>query len=287
MLRHFDDGLSSGPVNAKKFDLINELIWKDSKNIVITSVLHPLTFLFKNDKNRSNDDITFINIDDNFYNWNTLLGHFKTFYYPLKNQTGKSDPDNKVLQTIYNECSHGYFLAGLENKLLADFASKEYSNRLRDEIISRVHFLASSYYHSIWNSLSLSEKYVLYDLSEDGLANGKNRSALNMLYNKGIIVQDSGGLAQVMNYSFRSFIIEEAKRDSTVVNDTARAKDSAWSKFRVPVYLVIMATLFFVFYTQQEVFNKITTILASFTVAIPIIVRILSVVPGSKPGSQS
>ena len=287
ILRHFEFGFSSAPVNEKKFDLINELIWKDTKNIVITSVLHPLTFLFKNDKNKSNDDITFINIDDNFYNWNTLLGHFKTFCYPLKNQTGKTVPDNKVLQTIYNECSHGYFLAGLENKLLADFASKEYSDHLRDEIISRVQFLASSYYHSIWNSLSLSEKYVLYDLSEDGLANGKNRSALMMLYNKGIIVQDSGGLAQVMNYSFRSFIIEEAKRDTTVVNDSARAKDSAWSKFRVPVYLIILATLFFVFYTQQEVFNKITTILASFTVAIPIIVRILSVVPGSKPNSPS
>ena len=150
----------------------------------------------------------------------------------------------------------------------------------REEIILKIQQLAHSYYLSIWNSFTRNEQYMLYDLAEDGFANYKNRDALSLLFNNGIIINHDR--PQIMNRSFKNFILSEVKPGNVVLNDEERAEGSSWKEFKMPFMLVIITVLFFVFYTQEDTFNQILAFVASFTAAIPIILRIFTILPSSK-----
>jgi hypothetical protein len=85
-----------------------------------------------------------------------------------------------------------------------------------------------------------------------------------------------------MNKSFQNFILTEVKKGNPVNDETARAQDSAWRKFRTPFYLVFVTVMFFLFYTQQESFDTLTTVVGGFTASLPILMRLWSVLPFGK-----
>ena len=108
------------------------------------------------------------------------------------------------------------FFWNLHNKL--SFASEKATQKAKkelayDELVLQEQSVSHNFYTEIWESLSTDEKFILYDLAEDGLVNIKNRFAVNLLVNKGLIHNDNGHL-HLFNRSFRHFIVSATSKES-------------------------------------------------------------------------
>ncbi len=289
---HFEYRLSDATMNHKKFKCLEELYGKKAKNIIIVSTIHPSTFLNHVSKVAAESPSMATNIselikDTNYYTWSALFSSFEIIYYPLNLSEGK----DKVTKLRYNriiesECRHGLFLQNLKKNYLEGLNpnTKIMSVEMAEEIYIRIQSLSFNYYLSLWNTLTQEEQYVLYDLAEDGLVNHKNFESLSRLHLKGVVVNDDR--LRVMNKSFRNFILTEVKKGNPVYDDAARSRDSAWQKFRTPFYMIFITVMFFLFYTQQESFDTLTTVLSGFTVSLPILMKLWNFLPfgkGDKP----
>ncbi len=84
---------------------------------------------------------------------------------------------------------------------------------------------------------------------------------------KGIIINDYGHL-KIMNHSFRNFMLSVVEKDEALKMEFEARKTGAWSQFRTPLLLVILALGIFIFATQQGAFNNIVTFLGSFSAAL-------------------
>src|SRR5678815_2699636 len=76
-----------------------------------------------------------------------------------------------------------------------------------DGLALKIQLTSQHYYMYIWNSLTKEEKFILYDLAEDGLVNTHDTLNLTMLIGKGLIQRDNDGALRIFNKSFRNFII--------------------------------------------------------------------------------
>lgn len=288
---HFEYYLSDPAVNNAKLESIDFILKKKIRNIILISTIHPANFLnsvatTKTQIGTLPTDISHLIEDNLYYIWSNLMSSFEVVYYPL--QVAKAVPEKSFITAevlIDRECNHGLFLQNLKKS--TEIYSGSLNERLSyedfEDIILKIQSLSYNYYLSLWNTLTKEEQYVLYDLAEDGLVNYKNFESLSQLHYKGLII--NRGRPEVMNRSFRNFILTEVKNGSPILSNTERSKDSAWKRFKTPFYLVLLVVLFFVFYTQQDSFNTLTTVLGSFTAALPIILRLFSTLNVVKSGT--
>ncbi|SKB68408.1 cache domain-containing protein [Dyadobacter psychrophilus] len=134
-------------------------------------------------------------------------------------------------------------------------------------------------YFSIWQSLSEEEKFILYDLAEDGLVNSFDKDTFRILIRKGLVVEGSGRFS-LFSKSFRNFILSGLSSSELAVI-TAKINDNTnWNKIRVPLMLVSLAILVFIISSQREASLKLLTTLGALATAIPALINLLSAVSG-------
>jgi hypothetical protein len=148
-----------------------------------------------------------------------------------------------------------------------------------DMLILRIQSFAHNFYYSLWQSFSPDEKFIIYDLAEDGFVNIKNSFAVNLLINKGIVTTEEGYL-HIFNRSFRNFIVTSISEEEATKMHRLHIKDSNWSKLQGPLVLVVAAVLVFLSISQEGVYTKVVALLSSIGAAIPILLKILSVLGG-------
>ncbi|MBL0341313.1 MAG: cache domain-containing protein [Bacteroidetes bacterium] len=281
---HFETNLSDLTTTNLKLYTLELMFRKKLKNIVLISTIHPATYLnyvskMEEEVEGLTTDIAQLINDQNYYLWSSLLSSFEVIYYPLKREISNYNDTTKVFEGILeNECNHGLYLKNLKAQkvIINSYNNQDLSLEEREEIYLKIQTLSYTYYLSLWNSLTREEQYLLYDLAEDGLVNYKNFDSLTKLYLKGLIIKD--GSLHVMNRSFRNFILTEVKKGSPILNDKNRAKDSDWNKFKIPFYIIFIAVMFFLFYTQQDSFNTLTTVLGGFTASFPLILKLWNMI---------
>ena len=109
---------------------------------------------------------------------------------------------------VRSELFHGNYLPRvkplLENERYGTYEEKE-------NYVLRVEEVAETYYQSLWNSFSNSEKHLLYDLAKDRFVNLKNLSTIRILMQKGVIVAED--TLTIMNRSFNNFILSVVNED--------------------------------------------------------------------------
>src|SRR4029078_5006091 len=62
------------------------------------------------------------------------------------------------------------------------------------------------FYMYMWQSLTKEEKFLLYDLAEDGLVNPFDDYNLILLISKGLVIREDG-IRKIFNNGFRNFIL--------------------------------------------------------------------------------
>ena len=251
LLQHFDFDLSSAEVNKRKLNLIKSLVQDKSSHVIISTSVHPSIFLksLKNSKSIFETE-DYIN-NTEYFNWSMTLSGFDIFIYPI------IWPPKHIVHEFKNEVE-----------------------------IYKAHRTLYQYFYALWGSLSKDEKFVLFDLAEDNIANYQNRDAILSLYYKGIIVFE--GEPRLIHESLRDFILSEVK-DIEVYKEKVEAQmESSWGKFRLPFLAIVVIILFFVFYTQKETFNKVLAIITAFAAAIPTLTKLLgSSITKGKEGSSA
>lgn len=300
LIRHFENIINGKDANSDKLKMLENVLYNRNVRMVILSTIHPMEFF--NDTADTENKWTM----DERVRWINLMSNFYTTYFPitsdhhvvLEKELANADAEiaatNGIvlsnLQTpigkfVMQECSHGSYLQGLRYEILKDLSDDELCTNDIESVIIRITNLARVYYMSLWLSLNMSEKKVLFDLAEDSLVNPENLNEVEMLCNKGLIkIQD--GMISIINQSFRLFIV--TLQNEKDLKDVLRisTEGGSWSKMRTPIIIVLMLLGGFILITQKEAFNSMLTYITAFSGGIFGIMKIVSMLPQSNKGSN-
>ncbi|HEX6226884.1 MAG TPA: DUF5336 domain-containing protein, partial [Chryseolinea sp.] len=276
---HFEYDFQNQNCNNSKLILMEKLFLMWKKKIVILSTIHPSQFLecYESDAKLKE-------------RWNTIFSHFYNIYYPLQKERltkaaimkeykidGKKWTRNEhYYEFIERECSHGLFLQNLKPAIysLVDIANK--NNLTIEELSDKVKSLSYTYYTSIWASCSKDERFLIYDLAEDGLVNVKNDESIIQLIYKGIFIQRR--TLSIMNRSFRNFVISNVNPAEVLEMRKETLSYGTWSRLKGPILFILIIAVLFLLYTQKGFSDQVMAFLTSIAAGIPLIIKLLALI---------
>jgi hypothetical protein len=268
VIEHFEFGLNNHELNKLRLKLLQEFQAKPVQ-IILCSTVQPHVILDYYDRMESLT--THLKERDEFKKeymeykhakryWRNVLSGFVVVYLPL-NPDGKAYAEENNL--IKSELLHGTFLPKLQSHL----ANQSISNFAEcEDFVLKVEDMATTYYHSLWNSFSNTEKRLLYDLAIDRFVNVKNVAAIRTLLQKGVLVISDS--LQIFNESFNNFILSVVKEDEEMVMQQEMRSKGSWNSVQLVLILVFLAIAVFIAFAQRNVlqnFNALLTALGGVT----------------------
>ncbi len=163
---------------------------------------------------------------------------------------------------------------------------KQYENTedIKEEILLKIQSMAQPFYFSLWNTCSKEEKYILYDLADDGFVNTQNKPIILGLMEKGLIFYDES--FHVMNESFRNFILSNIKQSEALEMEQEARKNGRWSVYSTVILLLVVSLVFFVVFAHESIVNQFVALLAGVTAAVPYLLRLVGLI-GLSTGNRS
>jgi hypothetical protein len=218
--------------------------------------------------------------------WHMLLGKFRVVIDPLL-RSGRCDDVSMAKKAVFDETRFSRFLHqmqrpalhSLKNQMDTMPANELNESRIIDSLIYKIQLTAQYFYMDIWQSLTWEEKFLLYDLAEDGLVNPTDDTNLSMLICKGIVVNDDGALG-LFNRSFRNFILTAIAQNEVEFIKKQLKDNSKWSNLKVPFSLAIVAILAFLFASRQETYQQIIAYATALGAGIPVVFKLFSLAGG-------
>ncbi len=271
VINHFEYNIKDHKTNLIKLDLLEALMLKGVSKLIIISSVHPLTFLDSFNEQQSNAIP-----ESELERWHVLLGHFRIVIEPLECKEPDKEPD-MLKQIIMEETQYTHYLNKMQKMTLdtAPEADDEDTGKISDSLIFKIQITSHYFYTYIWQSLTKEEKFLLYDLAEEGLVNPYDDYNLSMLISKGLIIKPNGTL-MLFNKGFRNYILT-AIGNTEVNRIKAQVKDNGnWSNLKAPMNLAIAAILIFLFASQQEAYSRIITYVTALGAGVPLVLKALS-----------
>ena len=168
-------------------------------------------------------------------------------------------------QKVLRETMHTHFL----NKLQRPLGEMRGDNNINTDSLSlKMQLTSQHYYMYIWNSLTKEEKFILYDLAEDGLVNTHDIFNLTMLISKGLIQRDKDDTLKVFNKSFRNFIINSIGYTESRKLRQDIQENGSWNKLKTPLIIISIAILALVIISQHEAYTKVIGYLTVLVTAV-------------------
>ncbi len=162
---------------------------------------------------------------------------------------------------IAREISASDYLSGLGPSLdeyLAVLKEKKLElKEVNGLIMARISEMAEKYYHSLLETCSSEEKFILLDIVNDGITNIRNKQVIITLMRRGMLVkrQDSIG---VMNESFHNFLLANfSKQDKQELKKALGAGPGKWAGYKIAIILIIAALFVFIFISNQDFLNNL------------------------------
>jgi hypothetical protein len=294
IINHFEYNIKDFRANRIKLNFLESLMQQGECKIIIISTVHPLTFLdsFMEQQNspaatqqqggQAQVDLKNIQMPESeLERWHVLLGHFRIIIEPLENilidyKTRKAT--DKITLDILEETQYSHYLNKMRPAVLDTLRSTvpddgDYAKS--DSLIFKLQITAHYFYNYIWQSLTKEEKFLLYDLAEDGLVNPYDDYNLCMLLSKGIIVNRNGRLA-LFNKGFRNFIltaigISEVNRIKKQVKDNGK-----WGNLKTPISIAILAILGFLIASQHEAYTRVIAYITALGAGFPAVMQLFN-----------
>ena len=135
----------------------------------------------------------------------------------------------------------------------------------------KIEELADTYYHSLWNSFSDAEKFLLHDLAKDRYVNLKNVKTIRLLLQKGVIVADD--TLQIMNRSFNNFILSVVNEEEELQMEKEQSSKGSWNIVQSVLIILLIALIAFIAIAQQDLFRDLNVLIGAFGSAIALITR--------------
>ena len=206
------------------------------------------------------------------YRWESILFGFTTYIVKLSHK-----PSSDFIE---NELGFGSTLMHLkpqikefeENLMLQKGGLSD--EELEDKVVEAITDMAQNYYSAIWNGCSQEEKFLLYDMSQDGLANPKNERILSNLVRKGLLLTSPA--LHIFNRSFALFVVENISEEDGAKMEREAKKDGIWMTYRYLVIFLVVVMIVFLAFVEKEVINKMTGIITAGGILLPRIVSFFS-----------
>ena len=165
-----------------------------------------------------------------------------------------------AVKNIRNE--NGYYVPAQSNK--------EIYKQEKDMIDVKVRLKV--FYDFIWEKLTEKEKYVLLDFAQDSLVNFKNIEAIYQLLEKGLFIVNDDEI-KIFSPSFRAYVFDKKNTAEIYQLQKKFQLNSSWQSFRTPLLIVLLGIALFVFFTQQDTFQKLTAIVAGVTSVLSLLLK--------------
>ncbi len=290
IINHFEYNIKNSSTNSAKLDFLEKLMGKENTKVIIISTVHPVSFLDSFNNTDDNDETNKIPASE-LERWHVLLGHYRIVIEPLMSdykslmcdgQPFAPGNTNALERILMSETRYTHFLKKMQPMAVSYLRGQNINDidPTGDSLIFKLQLTSQYFYTYIWQSLTKEEKFLLYDLAEDGLVNSYDDHNLCMLMAKGLIVRVDGTL-MLFNKGFRNFILTaigttEAKRIKDQVKDNGN-----WGSLKTPLNLVILGILFFLLLSQQESYSRVITYITTIGAGFSAIMRIFPALGGS------
>lgn len=285
IINHLEYNMKDGKTNNMKLDMLEKLMTKAKSKIMIISTVHPVSFLdsynqqIKQANKDTADDASDTKPENELERWMVLFGHFRIIIEPLE------DSHVKTELPVIKEIQYSHFLKNMERIIPEEIAHKaENIGPETDSMIFKLQLTSQYFYTYIWQSLTMEEKFLLYDLAEDGLVNSYDAYNLSILISKKLVVISDGTL-MLFNKGFRNFILTAiGETEANRIKAHVKA-DGNWDSLKIPLMLIMLAILAFLFASQQEAYSRIITYITAFSAGIPAILKVFSLFGNSSQKS--
>jgi hypothetical protein len=304
-INHFEFGIDSADINSQKLALLEKLIHVEHKRVILLSAIDPLYYLNAGCPDtvlsgEKKDIPAAIQILDR---WALILATFRKvrveesasqylYMYALGMRQSSSDPDFlRFVDNVVDECERTAQLRNIGVAILREYPSNQ--GLSRGQVIREVLDRADFYYRVLWAGCTADERLVLYQLSQDGWANPKNKVAIQQLQRRGLIIIPSqvsdtqpwpGEFAsstlkgpvgiRIMNESFRRFARSCQQRDE--IEAWEREGDqSVWQFLKLSLLILGVAVGAWLLYTQQQFFNTIVAYVGALGAAAGVIFKLV------------
>jgi hypothetical protein len=149
--------------------------------------------------------------------------------------------------------------------------------------VLKVQDMAQNYYYSIWATLNVQEKYVLYDFASDEITNYKNIFILSDLERRGILYFcDIEKTLKVFNKSFRNFILTVVDPDEALLLEKQVNTSGTWEIVRMVLIIFFVFLGVFLFYTEHSIFSRIVGVTTALTSLLPTVVSFFANIRGTR-----
>ncbi len=287
ILLHFETNIDNEKINEEKLSCIQPLI-DTGKKIIIISHMHPLQVHERLSFNRGTAEAITNEVTTKLIT--LILKNLSVITLPLVKNTYNENDTNQLLKNNSNisdvmlsflnqETKYTKFLNSLRDTLVIQLQAlpKGLQKFKEDKSVLRTQMLACNFYLGIWRTLSSEEKFVLYDLAADGLANICNTFVISQLLSKNLIEKKEGRL-YIFNKSFRNFIVSDVDNKEITRLQLLHKKHSNWSNLQTPLLLFVIAIFIFLAIAQEGLYSKIIGIITGMAAGIPALLKIMSMV---------
>jgi hypothetical protein len=147
--------------------------------------------------------------------------------------------------------------------------------------------MAANYYEELWSALDLDEQRTIYDVAIDDLVNPSNRNVAARLAELEIIkAEPFVSCYRVFNSSFRSFVFDHVAKTEIKAFKAEIKQQGRTGNILMPLGIVILAAVIFIFSTQKDAFLDLITYLGAAAAGITGILKLISIIPTSKSSSS-
>ncbi|WP_207426611.1 cache domain-containing protein [Pedobacter sp. SYSU D00535] len=274
IVNHFEYDIQNAATNRIKLDFLEALLQKRVRSkIFILSTVHPITFLDSLNQTELKKDESCRQPLHDLERWHVLLGHFCIVVEKLDQKDVVFEDEAPLWKkNLQLETARTHFLIRMREPLEKELGARNELDIDPDSLAFKLQTASHYFYMYIWQSLTKEEKFLLYDLAEDGLVNPYDDYNLSLLLSKGLIVREEGRLT-LFNKGFRNFILT-AIGAVEVMKIRQQIKDTGnWGRLKVPFMILIVGVLAFLFASQQETYSTLLTYLGILTAAVPVVLR--------------
>ena len=299
VLANFDCFITSADLTRRKCEFLTEL-QRRGWPLLVLSATHPVGF---GDCGHPLEQQCQVNGHNDIREAGQLLlntlAEFRVEYFALNNAPPAPLPadaeqqligPNLSLQRFFErECQLSPFVASLRPAIVANLWRRlEPGVPLsRSEIVTVVQRLAQFHFRRLWLALSPQERFLLFDLAQDGLVNSDDRQPLDSLLRKGFLRYSGHGRLGLSSTSFRDYLLTAQRRREALRYAQADPDGSSWASAQTPLLLLLAAGALFVFISQPNILTQTQGFVVALTSLIPAIFGLLRfIVPASKAPSQ-
>ncbi len=129
-----------------------------------------------------------------------------------------------------------------------------------------------TFYDFIWQKCNEKEKYLLLDFSKDSLVNFKNVEPIYCLLDKGLFIIHDDEI-KLFSASFRAYVLEKKGTPEIYQMQKKFQQNSTWQSFRIPLLIILFGIALFIFFTQEETFQKFAAIVAGASSVLSLLVK--------------